>query len=159
MQLEVRCQRHASRKNSAQMPNFFDENAWSVLSRVSLKTPPAAPSCGLPREEIVPITPALMPYTKDLVRGDICAFTTGYFVFLAETAVSVKSIVHFMPGMRVIVATDPAYFSVFNRWVNSRRYTIYYSSMIVVGVGSRVKRPTCTKDRSRQNVTPCCPAG
>lgn len=67
------------------------------------------------RKEHVAVNPALMPYTKDLVRGDICAFTTGYFVFLRETAASVKSVIHFMRGLRVVVATDPAYFSVFNR--------------------------------------------
>lgn len=57
----------------------------------------------------------MRPYSKGLVRGDLCAFTTGYFTFLEETKASVRSMFHFMPGMRVRVAVDPVYFSVFNR--------------------------------------------
>lgn len=46
---------------------------------------------------------------------NICAFTTGYFTFLAETEAAVKSVVNFMQGINMVVATDPPYFSVFNR--------------------------------------------
>ena len=66
-------------------------------------------------EDVAPPTASMMPYAKDLVRGDLCAFTTGYFVFIKETEASVRSLNHFMPGMRVRVAVDPVYFSVFNR--------------------------------------------
>lgn len=68
-----------------------------------------------------PTTASTLPYTKDLVRGDLCAFTTGYFVFLAETEASVRSLQHFMPGVRVRVAVDPVYFSVFNRYAGGGR--------------------------------------
>lgn len=73
-------------------------------------------AAAIPDEDTAaPPTPAMTPYTEDLVRGDLCAFTTGYFVFLKETESSVRSLQHFMPGVRVRVAVDPVYFSVFNR--------------------------------------------
>lgn len=59
--------------------------------------------------------PAMVPYMKDIRMGELCAVLTGYFVYLAETVESVKSVVHFMPGMRVVVTTDPVYFYVFER--------------------------------------------
>lgn len=62
------------------------------------------------------MTGSMLAYGKDLVRGDLCAVMTGYFVFLAETEASVRSLQHFMPGVRVRVAVTPAYFSVFNRY-------------------------------------------
>lgn len=56
------------------------------------------------------------PFRKDdLVRGNLCAFVPGYFQFGRETQVSVRSIVHFMPGMRVVVPTHPNHFYAFNK--------------------------------------------
>lgn len=66
-------------------------------------------------DDALPVPAPMMPYSKGLVRGDLCAFTTGYFTFLEETKASVRSLFHFMPGMRVRVAVDPMHFSVFNR--------------------------------------------
>lgn len=72
---------------------------------------------GIRREKHKPATPDMEPFTKDLVRGNLCAFVSGYHVFLPETLVAVRSVHHFMPGMRMTVATHPGEFSVFNRWV------------------------------------------
>ena len=58
-----------------------------------------------------------LPYGMGLVRGNLCGFQLGYFEFLAETEASVRSATYFMPGMRVVVAVDSAFFSVFNRYV------------------------------------------
>lgn len=62
------------------------------------------------------MTDSILPYTKDLVRGDLCAVTMGHFQFLAETESSVRSVQHFMPGVRIRVAVDPVHFSLFNRY-------------------------------------------
>lgn len=69
----------------------------------------------------------MAPFVKDIVMGDLCAFTAGYFVFLAETVATVNSVLHFMPGMRTVVSTDPTYFSVFNRCV-TRQLIFFVSS-------------------------------
>lgn len=58
---------------------------------------------------------AKTPFREDLLRGDICAFLPGHFRFIQETIVSVKSIVHFMPGMRTVVAVHPNHFYAFNK--------------------------------------------
>lgn len=59
--------------------------------------------------------PATMAYSGDITRGEVCAFMPGYFDFLPETRVSVASVLHFMPGMKVGIATNPMDFHVFNR--------------------------------------------
>ncbi|CAM9670176.1 unnamed protein product, partial [Ectocarpus fasciculatus] len=61
------------------------------------------------------VPPAMIEYTEDLLRGEMCAFATGYYVFLRESEASVKSLAHFVPGMRVRIAVDDIHFSVFNR--------------------------------------------
>lgn len=68
-------------------------------------------------DDDAPYDPANEPYLKDITRGQICAFMTGFSSFLKETEVTVKSIVHFMPGMRVAIATQDHDISVFERWV------------------------------------------
>lgn len=54
-------------------------------------------------------------YTDDIRRGQLCAFLPGYFEFLGESNLTVRSIQHFMPGMRVAVATSTLDFHVYNR--------------------------------------------
>ena len=58
---------------------------------------------------------AALPYIGNITRGEICAFMVGYFEFFSETEISVSSVTHFMPGMRVRIATTPRDFHVFNR--------------------------------------------
>lgn len=57
----------------------------------------------------------MIPFTKDMVRGELCAFMYGYYAFLSELTVIVEGMLHFMPGMRIAIATNPSHFSVFNR--------------------------------------------
>ncbi|CAM9729877.1 unnamed protein product [Scytosiphon promiscuus] len=92
-----------SSSHQGDLTDTDDDNGSSSGEAVTTASPPAA----------------TLPYGKDLVRGDLCAFMTGYFIFLAETEASVRSLAHFMPGMRVRVAVDPIYFSVFNRTVGA----------------------------------------
>ncbi|CBN75425.1 expressed unknown protein [Ectocarpus siliculosus] len=66
-------------------------------------------------DDDTPYDPANEPYLKDITRGQICAFMTGFSSFLKETEVTVKSIVQFMPGMRVAIATQDHDVSVFER--------------------------------------------
>ncbi|CAB1118503.1 unnamed protein product [Ectocarpus sp. CCAP 1310/34] len=47
--------------------------------------------------------------------GQMCAFMRGYFEFLSETIISVRSVLDFMPAMRVAIVTHPRDFHVFNR--------------------------------------------
>lgn len=58
---------------------------------------------------------AAVVYNGNITRGEMCAFILGYFEFLPETSVTVSSVLHFMPGMRVGIATHPGDFHVFNR--------------------------------------------
>ena len=58
---------------------------------------------------------ASIPFHGDVTRGDMCAFIPGYFQFIAETEVSIQSVVHFMPGMRVVVAVHLNDFSVYQK--------------------------------------------
>lgn len=58
---------------------------------------------------------AATTFGGNVTRGEMCAFILGYFEFLPETSVTVSSVTHFMPGMRVGIATSPVDFSVFNR--------------------------------------------
>lgn len=62
-----------------------------------------------------PYNPADEPYVNNISRGQICAFMTGFSSFLKETEVAVRSILHFMPGMRVAIATHAGDFSLFDR--------------------------------------------
>lgn len=50
-----------------------------------------------------------------ITSGELCAFMPGYRAFLHEINCSVHSILHFMPGMRVRIASDRRDFGVFNR--------------------------------------------
>lgn len=56
-----------------------------------------------------------LPYTDDISRGQLCAFVPGYFEYLSETNLTVRSIQRFMPGMKVAIATAALDFHVYNR--------------------------------------------
>lgn len=58
---------------------------------------------------------AVSTHSGNITRGQMCAFMVGYFEFFPETKVAVSSVVHFMPGMRIGIATNPKDFHVFNR--------------------------------------------
>lgn len=64
-----------------------------------------------------PVDPADEPFVEGIKRGQICAFMTGFSFFIMETKVAVDSILHFMPGMRVAIATQAEEVSVFERCV------------------------------------------
>lgn len=59
--------------------------------------------------------PAATVYVRNVTRGELCAFMLGYFTFLPEISSSVHSVLSFMPGMRVRIATHHDDFPVFNR--------------------------------------------
>lgn len=54
-------------------------------------------------------------FSGDITRGEMCAFMIGYAKYLPEANVGVSSVLHFMPGMKVGIATNPRDFDVFNR--------------------------------------------
>lgn len=60
--------------------------------------------------------PSEILFAQDVVRGEMCAFVPGYFMFIAETKVTVQSVLHFMPGMRVVVAVHPSDAHVYGRY-------------------------------------------
>ncbi|CAM9442866.1 unnamed protein product [Ectocarpus sp. 4 AP-2014] len=59
--------------------------------------------------------PSRTTHIGTTTRGHMCAFLQGYFELLAETRVSVDSILDFMPGMRVAIATHPRDFHAYHR--------------------------------------------
>lgn len=61
------------------------------------------------------VDPAATQYIGNITRGEICAFLRGYFEFLPELHASVSSVIDFMPGVRVGIATAQRDFHVFNR--------------------------------------------
>lgn len=56
-----------------------------------------------------------LSFTHDLARGDLCAFIGGNADELEQTSITVESILEFMPGMRVAVATEPDSFDAYDR--------------------------------------------
>lgn len=66
-------------------------------------------------DDDTPFDPANEPYVKGVKRGQICAFMTGFSFFIMETKVAVESVIHFMPGMRIAIATQAEEVSVFER--------------------------------------------
>lgn len=91
---------------------------WAV-GCVFFQRPPTPYPLPPPRVPIsdddAPYDPANEPYAKGVTRGQICAFMTGFSSFLRETQVTVKSVMHFMPGMRMAIATQAEDVSVFQR--------------------------------------------
>ena len=57
----------------------------------------------------------ILPYMDDLVRGNICAFIAGDVEEVDQVEVAVMSVLQFLPGMRVAVATDNAGFHAYQR--------------------------------------------
>eukprot|EP00752_Nemacystus_decipiens_P004759 g4334.t1 len=66
-------------------------------------------------DDDTPVDPADEPFVEGIKRGQICAFMTGFSFFIMETKVAVESVLHFMPGMRVAIATQAEEVSVFER--------------------------------------------
>ena len=58
----------------------------------------------------------VLPYVNDLVRGDLCAFIVGDENEVDQVEMAVTSVLHFIPGMTVAVATDNAGFHAYQRW-------------------------------------------
>ena len=57
----------------------------------------------------------ILPYVNDLVRGNLCAFIAGDEHDVDQVEVAVKSVLQFLPGMRVAVAADAAGFDEYQR--------------------------------------------
>ncbi|CAB1101450.1 unnamed protein product [Ectocarpus sp. CCAP 1310/34] len=76
---------------------------------------PGGKAAGDEGEPDAPVHPAMIEYSENLLRGEMCAFSTAYHLYLRETEASVRSLAHFLPGMRVRLAVDTIHFSVFNR--------------------------------------------
>lgn len=68
-------------------------------------------------EEPPSVKPAGAPFIGDIMHGNICHFIPGYFEFFHETRLAVATILTFMPGVRVVVATHPMDYHVFYRSV------------------------------------------
>lgn len=66
-------------------------------------------------EKAAEVDAAAIEYSGNITRSEICAFMVGYAAFLSETSVGVSSVLHFMPGTKVAIATNPTDFDVFNR--------------------------------------------
>lgn len=62
---------------------------------------------------------AATKFGPSFARDRICAFLPGYLEFLRETELAVSSVLHFMPGMRIGIATSARDFHVFNRYDTS----------------------------------------
>ncbi|CAM9352251.1 unnamed protein product, partial [Ectocarpus sp. 13 AM-2016] len=59
--------------------------------------------------------PSTTNFIGTTTHGHMCAFLQGYFELLAETRVSVASILDLMTGMRVAIATHPRDFHAYQR--------------------------------------------
>lgn len=60
---------------------------------------------------------AQRPYTDELVRDNLCAFVSGRAADVDQVEVTVMSILQFVPGMRVAVATEADSVDAFERYV------------------------------------------
>lgn len=57
----------------------------------------------------------VLPYTNDLVRGNLCAFVAGHLDEVDQVEVAVMSFLQFLPGMTVAVAADNEGFDAYGR--------------------------------------------
>lgn len=57
----------------------------------------------------------ILPYVNDLVRGNLCAFIGGDVNEVEKVEVAVMSVLQFLPGMTVAVATDSTGFHAYQR--------------------------------------------
>eukprot|EP00903_Cladosiphon_okamuranus_P015305 g14139.t1 len=104
----------------------------------STGNPPPASECS---EECMNADDTVCDYRGDTTRGEMCAFLVGYFEFLPEARVAVSSVSHFMPGMKVGIATHPWDFHVFNR-------TLGKYSMVNVVNSSHVEHAALNADKA-----------
>eukprot|EP00904_Undaria_pinnatifida_P002830 jgi/Undpi1/12548/HiC_scaffold_6.g02217.m1 len=58
---------------------------------------------------------AAMPFEKDVVRGNLCAFISSSAQGIGETDAMVRSVLTFMPGMRTAIAVSNQDISIFER--------------------------------------------
>lgn len=58
---------------------------------------------------------AAMPFEKDVVRGNLCAFISSSAQVIGETDAMVRSVLTFMPGMRTAIAVSNQDISIFER--------------------------------------------
>ncbi|CAM9484581.1 unnamed protein product [Scytosiphon promiscuus] len=54
------------------------------------------------------LTGSGVPFTDDITRGNLCVFVPGYLHQRSFAEVTVESVLHFMPGVRVAIAVDPS---------------------------------------------------
>ena len=58
---------------------------------------------------------AVLPYTRDLLRGDICVFIAGRMGKVDEIEATVASILQFAPGVRMAIAAEEGSLEAFER--------------------------------------------
>ncbi|CAM9281756.1 unnamed protein product [Ectocarpus fasciculatus] len=85
-------------------------------------------------------------YVGSTTTNQMCVFLRGYFDLLAEARLSVSSVLHFMPGLRVAVATHPRDFQVFNR-------TLGHLPGVTIGNASSVEHGALIADHICGNGT------
>lgn len=56
-----------------------------------------------------------IPFDRDLIRGNLCAFISSSAQVIGETDASVRSVLTFMPGMRTAIAVSEKDFHLFDR--------------------------------------------
>lgn len=74
---------------------------------------------------------AQLPYTEELVRNNLCAFVSGQAAEVDQVEVTVMSILQFVPGMRVAIATEADGVANFDMYVFTVRCLI---STYLVGI-------------------------
>lgn len=95
------------------------------------------------------------PFAEDIVRHEMCAFVPGYFQFIAETEVTVQSIIQFMRGMRVVVAVHPTDLYVYQRCVLARRVLCVCLACLCACVLAWLRARVCLLARLRASVRAC----
>lgn len=70
---------------------------------------------GSVNQEINDVDPSLTEFSPNITMGQLCIFIPGHPELHHVTEVSILSIIFFMPGTRVVVATHPENFDSYNR--------------------------------------------
>lgn len=76
---------------------------------------------------------AQRPYTDELVRDNLCAFVSGQAAEVDQVEVTVMSILQFVPGMRIAIATEADGVDIFERYVYGSGFIRYVDLMVCVG--------------------------
>lgn len=93
---------------------------------------------GVSGELTVEVDPSAKEFAPNITLGELCVFIPGSPELHHITEVSVLSVHEFMPGVRVVVATNPANFEAYNRYDELEINRIYiYINISSAQVASR----------------------